>query len=158
MPGTCLRSTWYNGSEKICFQSLLTVKTRDIRVTSEFLSLSYWDRELEKAAKELRTPKLTKAIIKCYWKSYTILGIFTLIEVHKAFLLSSISGWGTVITRLLCFFYNPNIYFILMKFIVLLYTLYTCINCIPYCYFSCLVQYIGVEMKIKRNELKMWMS
>ncbi|XP_053085621.1 multidrug resistance-associated protein 4 isoform X4 [Pangasianodon hypophthalmus] len=41
----------------------------------------YWDHEVEMATKELRTPKLTKAIIKCYWKSYTILGIFTLIEV-----------------------------------------------------------------------------
>ncbi|GAA6098522.1 multidrug resistance-associated protein 4 isoform X1 [Tachysurus ichikawai] len=40
----------------------------------------YWDREVEIATKELRTPKLTKAIIKCYWKSYIILGIFTLIE------------------------------------------------------------------------------
>ncbi|XP_017337542.1 multidrug resistance-associated protein 4 isoform X1 [Ictalurus punctatus] len=40
----------------------------------------YWDHEVEMATKELRTPKLTKAIIKCYWKSYTILGIFTLIE------------------------------------------------------------------------------
>uniref|UniRef100_A0AAR2K3Q2 Cystic fibrosis transmembrane conductance regulator n=1 Tax=Pygocentrus nattereri TaxID=42514 RepID=A0AAR2K3Q2_PYGNA len=32
------------------------------------------------ATKELRTPKLTKAIVKCYWKSYAVLGIFTLIE------------------------------------------------------------------------------
>ncbi|XP_060775099.1 multidrug resistance-associated protein 4 isoform X2 [Neoarius graeffei] len=40
----------------------------------------YWDHEVEMATKELRTPKLTKAIIKCYWKSYTILGIFALIE------------------------------------------------------------------------------
>ncbi|KAI5613509.1 multidrug resistance-associated protein 4 [Silurus asotus] len=40
----------------------------------------YWDHEVETAAKELRTPKLTKAIIKCYWKPYTLLGIFTFIE------------------------------------------------------------------------------
>lgn len=41
---------------------------------------SYWDQEKEKAAKELKTPKLTKAIIRCYWKSYAVLGVFTLIE------------------------------------------------------------------------------
>ncbi|KAL6455854.1 hypothetical protein MHYP_G00357050 [Metynnis hypsauchen] len=41
---------------------------------------SYWDREVQMATKDLRTPKLTKAIMKCYWKSYALLGIFTLIE------------------------------------------------------------------------------
>ncbi|XP_026112988.1 ATP-binding cassette sub-family C member 4 [Carassius auratus] len=41
---------------------------------------SYWDQEMEKATKELRTPKLTKAIIRCYWRSYSVLGVFTLIE------------------------------------------------------------------------------
>uniref|UniRef100_A0A671PQ45 Cystic fibrosis transmembrane conductance regulator n=1 Tax=Sinocyclocheilus anshuiensis TaxID=1608454 RepID=A0A671PQ45_9TELE len=41
---------------------------------------SYWDHEVEKATKELRTPKLTKAIIRCYWRSYAVLGVFTLIE------------------------------------------------------------------------------
>uniref|UniRef100_A0A673J693 Multidrug resistance-associated protein 4 n=1 Tax=Sinocyclocheilus rhinocerous TaxID=307959 RepID=A0A673J693_9TELE len=44
---------------------------------------SYWDQEVEKATKELRTPKLTKAIIRCYWRSYAVLGVFTLIEVIK---------------------------------------------------------------------------
>uniref|UniRef100_A0A673LQU3 Multidrug resistance-associated protein 4 n=1 Tax=Sinocyclocheilus rhinocerous TaxID=307959 RepID=A0A673LQU3_9TELE len=41
---------------------------------------SYWDHEVEEATKELRTPKLTKAIIRCYWRSYAVLGVFTLIE------------------------------------------------------------------------------
>uniref|UniRef100_A0A4W4EPI3 Cystic fibrosis transmembrane conductance regulator n=1 Tax=Electrophorus electricus TaxID=8005 RepID=A0A4W4EPI3_ELEEL len=41
---------------------------------------SFWDHEVQIANKELKTPKLTKAIVKCYWKSYAILGIFTLIE------------------------------------------------------------------------------
>ncbi|XP_030637683.1 ATP-binding cassette sub-family C member 4 [Chanos chanos] len=41
---------------------------------------SYWELEQQKAKKELRDPKLTKAIIKCYWKPYAVLGIFTLIE------------------------------------------------------------------------------
>ncbi|XP_051562502.1 multidrug resistance-associated protein 4 [Myxocyprinus asiaticus] len=40
----------------------------------------YWDQEVEKATKELRTPKLTKAIIRCYWRPYAVLGVFTFIE------------------------------------------------------------------------------
>ncbi|KAL1021945.1 hypothetical protein UPYG_G00020230 [Umbra pygmaea] len=40
----------------------------------------YWDQEVQKAAKELRPPKLTKVIIQCYWKPYAVLGVFTLIE------------------------------------------------------------------------------
>ncbi|XP_076579274.1 ATP-binding cassette sub-family C member 4-like [Chaetodon auriga] len=40
----------------------------------------YWDHEVQLATKELRQPRLSKAIIKCYWKSYAVLGFFTLIE------------------------------------------------------------------------------
>ncbi|XP_070786421.1 ATP-binding cassette sub-family C member 4-like isoform X1 [Enoplosus armatus] len=40
----------------------------------------YWDHEVQKAAKELQTPRLSKAIIGCYWKPYAVLGFFTLIE------------------------------------------------------------------------------
>ncbi|KAM7177934.1 ATP-binding cassette sub-family C member 4 isoform 3-T3 [Macrochelys suwanniensis] len=40
----------------------------------------YWDKEVQKAKKEARTPHLTKAIILCYWKSYLALGLFTLVE------------------------------------------------------------------------------
>ncbi|XP_073203967.1 ATP-binding cassette sub-family C member 4 isoform X4 [Lepidochelys kempii] len=40
----------------------------------------YWDKEVQKAKEEARTPYLTKAIILCYWKSYLALGLFTLIE------------------------------------------------------------------------------
>lgn len=40
----------------------------------------YWDKEVLRAKKDARKPSLTKAIVKCYWKSYLILGIFTLIE------------------------------------------------------------------------------
>ncbi|XP_041637493.1 multidrug resistance-associated protein 4 [Cheilinus undulatus] len=40
----------------------------------------YWDHEVQKATKELRPPSLSKAIIKCYWKPYAVLGFFTLIE------------------------------------------------------------------------------
>uniref|UniRef100_A0A8C7DBA5 Cystic fibrosis transmembrane conductance regulator n=1 Tax=Oncorhynchus kisutch TaxID=8019 RepID=A0A8C7DBA5_ONCKI len=41
---------------------------------------SLWDHEVQKAAKDLRPPKLAKVLIKCYWKPYAVLGIFTLIE------------------------------------------------------------------------------
>lgn len=42
---------------------------------------SHWELEVQKAAKDLRKPSLSKAIINCYWKSYTVLGVFTLVEV-----------------------------------------------------------------------------
>ncbi|XP_048350845.1 ATP-binding cassette sub-family C member 4 isoform X2 [Sphaerodactylus townsendi] len=41
---------------------------------------SYWDKEVQKAKKDARVPRLTKAIILCYWKSYFVLGFFTLVE------------------------------------------------------------------------------
>ncbi|CAF95080.1 unnamed protein product, partial [Tetraodon nigroviridis] len=41
---------------------------------------SYWEHEVENSRKDLRKPSLSKAIIKCYWKSYSVLGVFTLIE------------------------------------------------------------------------------
>ncbi|XP_074520424.1 ATP-binding cassette sub-family C member 4 [Halichoeres trimaculatus] len=40
----------------------------------------HWDQEVQKASKELRKPSLSSAIIKCYWKPYSVLGFFTLIE------------------------------------------------------------------------------
>ncbi|XP_032362004.1 ATP-binding cassette sub-family C member 4 isoform X1 [Etheostoma spectabile] len=39
-----------------------------------------WDHQIHTATKELRTPSLAKGIIKCYWKPYGVLGLFTLIE------------------------------------------------------------------------------
>uniref|UniRef100_A0A8B9S7G7 Multidrug resistance-associated protein 4 n=1 Tax=Apteryx owenii TaxID=8824 RepID=A0A8B9S7G7_APTOW len=42
--------------------------------------LQYWDKEVQKAKKDGRMPHLTKAIILCYWKSYLVFGIFTMIE------------------------------------------------------------------------------
>ncbi|XP_063068367.1 multidrug resistance-associated protein 4 isoform X2 [Engraulis encrasicolus] len=41
---------------------------------------SYWDQEVRKAAKEMRDPSLTKAIIRCYWRPYAVLGIFNFVE------------------------------------------------------------------------------
>jgi len=45
------------------------------------LFVRYWDKEVQKAKKRGKTPHLTKAIILCYWKSYLVFGIFTVIEV-----------------------------------------------------------------------------
>uniref|UniRef100_A0A8W4FN96 Uncharacterized protein n=1 Tax=Sus scrofa TaxID=9823 RepID=A0A8W4FN96_PIG len=39
-----------------------------------------WDQEVSRAEKDAREPSLTKAIIKCYWKPYLVLGIFTFLE------------------------------------------------------------------------------
>ncbi|XP_069614144.1 ATP-binding cassette sub-family C member 4 isoform X2 [Ranitomeya imitator] len=41
---------------------------------------SYWEAELQKAQKVGRVPRLTKAIIRCHWKAYSVLGFFTFIE------------------------------------------------------------------------------
>uniref|UniRef100_A0A8C7TJM1 Multidrug resistance-associated protein 4 n=1 Tax=Oncorhynchus mykiss TaxID=8022 RepID=A0A8C7TJM1_ONCMY len=44
----------------------------------------HWDKEVRMAARELRMPKLTKAIVKCYGKPYAVLGIFSFtVEVIK---------------------------------------------------------------------------
>uniref|UniRef100_A0A8C6CPX6 Multidrug resistance-associated protein 4 n=1 Tax=Moschus moschiferus TaxID=68415 RepID=A0A8C6CPX6_MOSMO len=57
----------------------------------------YWDQEVLRAEKDARKPSLTKAIIKCYWKSYVVLGIFTLIEestrVVQPIILGKIIGY-----------------------------------------------------------------
>uniref|UniRef100_A0A668AYE6 ATP binding cassette subfamily C member 4 (PEL blood group) n=1 Tax=Myripristis murdjan TaxID=586833 RepID=A0A668AYE6_9TELE len=61
----------------------------------------YWDREVQRAAKDVRTPKLTKALIQCYWRSYSLFGIFTeTIKVIQPLLLG----------KLIEFFesYDPN--------------------------------------------------
>uniref|UniRef100_A0A8C5RLU4 ATP binding cassette subfamily C member 4 n=1 Tax=Laticauda laticaudata TaxID=8630 RepID=A0A8C5RLU4_LATLA len=53
----------------------------------------YWDKEVQKAEKEARTPRLTKAIILCYWKSYLVLGCFTLVEAKIPVFLGMIIGY-----------------------------------------------------------------
>ncbi|MGH0173276.1 UNVERIFIED_CONTAM: hypothetical protein FKN15_064827 [Acipenser sinensis] len=64
----------------------------------------YWDKEVEQAKKDLRVPKLTKAIVKCYWKSYAVLGAFTLIEETLKVIQPVFLG------KLIIFFetYNPD--------------------------------------------------
>ena len=43
----------------------------------------YWDQEVKRAEKDAQEPSLTKAITKCYWKSYLIWGIFIFLEVKS---------------------------------------------------------------------------
>ncbi|XP_062258726.1 ATP-binding cassette sub-family C member 4-like isoform X1 [Platichthys flesus] len=40
----------------------------------------YWNHEVQQAAKEMRPPKLSKVLVRCYWKSYSLIGIFIFIE------------------------------------------------------------------------------
>ncbi|KAF4008061.1 hypothetical protein G4228_019617 [Cervus hanglu yarkandensis] len=40
----------------------------------------YWDQEVKRVQKDTQEPSLMKAIIKCYWKSYLIWGVFTFLE------------------------------------------------------------------------------
>ncbi|XP_042110943.1 ATP-binding cassette sub-family C member 4-like isoform X2 [Ovis aries] len=40
----------------------------------------YWDQEVLRAEKDAREPSLMKAILKCHWKSYLVLGFFILLE------------------------------------------------------------------------------
>lgn len=51
------------------------------QISLHLLCHRHWDREVQMATKELRKPQLSKAIIKCYWKPYAVLGFFTLLEV-----------------------------------------------------------------------------
>uniref|UniRef100_A0A3B4FVI5 ATP binding cassette subfamily C member 4 n=1 Tax=Pundamilia nyererei TaxID=303518 RepID=A0A3B4FVI5_9CICH len=46
----------------------------------EELQRSYWNQEIQQAANDLRPPKLTKALIECYWKSYLLIGSYIFIE------------------------------------------------------------------------------
>ncbi|XP_061829600.2 ATP-binding cassette sub-family C member 4 [Nerophis lumbriciformis] len=64
----------------------------------------YWDQEVLEATKGLRKPKLTRSIVKCYWKSYAVLGFFTFVEEAIKVIQPVILG------ILIRFFenYNPN--------------------------------------------------
>uniref|UniRef100_A0A3Q4H7C3 Multidrug resistance-associated protein 4 n=1 Tax=Neolamprologus brichardi TaxID=32507 RepID=A0A3Q4H7C3_NEOBR len=46
----------------------------------EELQRWYWNQEIQQAAHDLRPPKLTKALIECYWKSYLLIGSYIFIE------------------------------------------------------------------------------
>uniref|UniRef100_A0A3B4AC38 Uncharacterized protein n=1 Tax=Periophthalmus magnuspinnatus TaxID=409849 RepID=A0A3B4AC38_9GOBI len=43
----------------------------------------YWDLEVKQAAKDLRSPSFGKALIYCFWKSYSLIGIYMFIESEQ---------------------------------------------------------------------------
>ncbi|XP_059748290.1 ATP-binding cassette sub-family C member 4-like isoform X3 [Bos taurus] len=51
----------------------------------------YWDQEVLRAKTYKREPCLMKAIIKCYWKSCLVLGIFTFLEESETPTLQGLS-------------------------------------------------------------------
>lgn len=86
------------GSAEFCDKHLPSAlpfySTAIMRFLTPLLSYCrYWDKEVLRAKKDAQKPSLTKAIIKCYWKSYLILGIFTLIEVNVSHVVAAVSEW-----------------------------------------------------------------
>uniref|UniRef100_A0A8C4NTG3 Multidrug resistance-associated protein 4 n=1 Tax=Dicentrarchus labrax TaxID=13489 RepID=A0A8C4NTG3_DICLA len=47
----------------------------------------FWDHEVRKATKELRKPKLTRVLVRCYGKSYAVAGLFEVIKVIQPLLM-----------------------------------------------------------------------
>ncbi|XP_010830376.1 PREDICTED: multidrug resistance-associated protein 4-like [Bison bison bison] len=54
----------------------------------------YWDQEVKRAQKDAQEPSLVKAIVKCYWKSYLIGGMFTFLEEAEEWLLVAKILWA----------------------------------------------------------------
>uniref|UniRef100_A0A8C7Y8E0 Multidrug resistance-associated protein 4 n=1 Tax=Oryzias sinensis TaxID=183150 RepID=A0A8C7Y8E0_9TELE len=46
----------------------------------EHQSGRYWTQEVQQAKKKLQPPKLSKALIQCYWKSYLLIGVYIFLE------------------------------------------------------------------------------
>uniref|UniRef100_A0A3B5LMU4 ATP-binding cassette, sub-family C (CFTR/MRP), member 4 n=1 Tax=Xiphophorus couchianus TaxID=32473 RepID=A0A3B5LMU4_9TELE len=40
----------------------------------------FWNQEVEQAVKDLRPPSLARALIHCYWKPYSLIGMYIFIE------------------------------------------------------------------------------
>uniref|UniRef100_H3DQA7 ATP binding cassette subfamily C member 4 (PEL blood group) n=1 Tax=Tetraodon nigroviridis TaxID=99883 RepID=H3DQA7_TETNG len=40
----------------------------------------YWDREVQQAAKDLRSPELGKVLVRCFWRPYSLIGGYMLVE------------------------------------------------------------------------------
>ncbi|XP_065757880.1 ATP-binding cassette sub-family C member 4-like [Muntiacus reevesi] len=81
-----LFSWWLNPLFKIDHEQKLTQddmylvlpEDRSQRLGEELQG--YWDQEVLRAKTHKREPSLMKAIVKCYWKSCLVLGIFTFLE------------------------------------------------------------------------------
>uniref|UniRef100_A0A3B5LW02 Uncharacterized protein n=1 Tax=Xiphophorus couchianus TaxID=32473 RepID=A0A3B5LW02_9TELE len=43
----------------------------------------FWNQEVEQAVKDLRPPSLARALIHCYWKPYSLIGMYIFIEVER---------------------------------------------------------------------------
>lgn len=41
----------------------------------------YWNKEVQRAAKDLRSTSLAKVLVRCYWRSYLLIGMYIFIEV-----------------------------------------------------------------------------
>ncbi|XP_043747935.1 ATP-binding cassette subfamily C member 4-like [Cervus elaphus] len=54
----------------------------------------YWDQEVLRAKKAAREPSLMKAIVKCCWKFYFILGLLTFLEEAEQWLLVAEILWA----------------------------------------------------------------
>lgn len=46
-----------------------------------FLTHRYWDREVQQAAKDLRSPELAKVLVQCFWRPYSLIGAYMFMEV-----------------------------------------------------------------------------
>uniref|UniRef100_A0A7N6BYU1 Multidrug resistance-associated protein 4 n=1 Tax=Anabas testudineus TaxID=64144 RepID=A0A7N6BYU1_ANATE len=69
----------------------------------------YWDHEVQTATKDMRKSRLIKAIIKCYWKPYAVLGFFTFIEVSLTLNVIVLVG-PVILGKMIQYFesYDPN--------------------------------------------------
>nr|AKC42147.1 ABCC4 [Petromyzon marinus] len=90
----------------------------------------YWDAELRRAKARGWSPSLTKALWRCYWRRYALLGIFTLLEesvrVVQPLLLGkllnyfegTLEGTAAVPPRLAAFLYAGGISLCALSFAV----------------------------------------
>ncbi|KAG7502089.1 multidrug resistance-associated protein 4 isoform X1 [Solea senegalensis] len=57
----------------------------------------YWNHEVQQAAKEMRPPKLSKVVVKCFWRSYSLIGIYIflgeILKVIQPLLLGKLIGY-----------------------------------------------------------------
>ncbi|DAA23790.1 TPA: ATP-binding cassette, sub-family C, member 3-like [Bos taurus] len=54
----------------------------------------YWDQEMLRAQEDAREPSLMKAIVKCYGKSYLVLGMLTCLEEAEDWLMMAKILWA----------------------------------------------------------------
>ncbi|XP_054643013.1 ATP-binding cassette sub-family C member 4-like isoform X4 [Dunckerocampus dactyliophorus] len=62
----------------------------------------YWNQEVKMAANDMRQPKLTRVLIKCYWRGYILIGVYIFIEEGIKVLQSWLLG------KLIEYFENPD--------------------------------------------------